>query len=836
MTKNYKGFYSKVCLLCLLAFCISITGIGQPIKSWYGKVILQKGGDIKQPDGSLEEERDKEIELTMTFRQDGFWEVNYAIPKAGKGMTSLKNKSAKTNILSLSEIDKFMGTDFHIDGVILPDSSEIHCAVFSKGKLEGKLTLTLNEIIEPKVWKAETSIDGKAGSIKLHFEEKKWLFEYLNENGGFGAYLTNEGAASEIYFNLDQLRLSVPYDYLKGTFSSDSSYIKAGFYANDSLKLSLVFYLLDKNGMPVTAGVSFGESTGTRPPGLQNGLIWFIGIWSGLILFISGIILLLRKRKLVMDHHLQPVEKGWLQNVFPIIRVNINRSFFGRQKLLLLNDNGVYIFHKDKRKDVLNAWDCAEPVKNIPNISSLKEISWNDINKMTVERETGLGKVRFQIHHTKGKEYFVLPHFEMDNVCKACHVMLGDKLQTGLPIRLHNFGIWIKLLLASLLGTFLSYYLGQLFADQNWKAILVLIILIILFFYTIIRLFLIYDWLLDQVPRKNEQVIKKKPSDLSHRKPFRSLTVSILIRVTGGLVLLYSILIHFQQYLPANWENSFPDKTGGLHYLISGLGYFAAGLLLTLGLSFANRNPKSIIYKDDAKPILYLRSFQDDRETTFQPGTRLSSWMGVDPPYYQLNKYRFINDTRWVRFNRKFIRYFYNNHPVRLIRILLSWPVDTSEQQMELYFRNKGAFVAIGKPGEKIVTGGANRMYVTNEEWQDVVLDYLDRSQLVVLQPNRTEGVWWEIEKSVELVVPERLFYCMMNFRNRQNDYENFRIRFEALRAGITLPRFIGNSDSIYFFRFNADWQPERVQLKYHKWYKWPFAGNAADLESTLNA
>lgn len=209
--------------------------------------------------------------------------------------------------------------------------------------------------------------------------------------------------------------------------------------------------------------------------------------------------------------------------------------------------------------------------------------------------------------------------------------------------------------------------------------------------------------------------------------------------------------------------------------------------------------------------------------------------MGVDPPYYQFNKYRFIADTRWMKINRKILKYFYNNHPVRLIRLLFSWPVDTSEQQLELYFRKKGNFVAIGKPGEKIITSGANRMYVTNEEWQEVVLDYLHRSQIVVLQPNSTEGVWWEINKSVEMVTPEKLFYCMINFRNRQNDYENFRTRFEALRPDIHLPRFIGNSEHIYFFRFKADWETEFVQLRYRKWFTWPFVGNAADLETTLN-
>ena len=38
-------------------------------------------------------------------------------------------------------------------------------------------------------------------------------------------------------------------------------------------------------------------------------------------------------------------------------------------------------------------------------------------------------------------------------------------------------------------------------------------------------------------------------------------------------------------------------------------------------------------------------------------------------------------------------------------------------------------------------------MYVTNEEWQQTVLDLLKESQIVLLQQSTTDGVWWEIDK-----------------------------------------------------------------------------------------
>lgn len=827
MNYSFNGFCCKIVPFLLLVACSFSKSMSQNIASWHGKVLLEKGKNITHPDGSIELGWDNEIELSMTLQKDRTWYVEYLLD-ATSGSFLGANKSTKPNTFSL-DAESF-GPSFHIDGEILPDSSKINCVVVENGKVKGKLTLL--KYPDPKAWSAKTTVNGNEITLTLNYEKNKWGYDYNDQNGSYSFEVSNDGSGDEIYLMLNRFGASKNYDYLKGKISKDSSTIDANLYSQDSLKLHILFHLQDKQNIEQSSDDSPFSSTMAHPISLPKALLWFMAIWIGLILLIVGIVKLILANRSIINNPVETSELDQIKKLFPIIRINIKRSFFGKQKLLLLNDEGINIFYKSKRKDVLKNWDTKDFVKNIPNISSLKTIHWNEINKMTIERETGLGKVRFQIQHNHQKERFVLPHFEMENVIKACQLMLGDKLEFGQPIRLHNLGIWIKLLLASFIGIYLYSYLIPV--TTNLFGIVYWILLIFLIFYTFIHFFGIYDWILDQIPRKSKQVIKKKVADLSHRKPFRSLLVAILIRIIGGSILLFSILIHYRGFLPKTWSEQLPAKEDGLTYLITGFGYLVAGLLLNLALAFANRNPKSIKYSNEEKPILYLRSFQDDRETTFQPGSWLSSWMGVDPPYYQMNKFRFISDTWWVKMNRKILKYFYNNHPVRLIRILFSWPVDTSEQQLELYFRKKGAFVAIGRPGEKIITSGANRMYVTNEEWQDVVLDYLNRSQLIVLQPNSTEGVWWEIGKSVELVEPERLFYCMMNFRNRQNDYENFRIRFEALQKDVALPKFIGNSNGIYFFRFNANWQVESVQLKYRKWYKWPFVGNAADLESTL--
>jgi hypothetical protein len=142
------------------------------------------------------------------------------------------------------------------------------------------------------------------------------------------------------------------------------------------------------------------------------------------------------------------------------------------------------------------------------------------------------------------------------------------------------------------------------------------------------------------------------------------------------------------------------------------------------------------------------------------------------------------------------------------LKLFFNRQLDSSEQQMAAFFRHYGTFVAIGKPGERFATTGALRMYVSNNEWKATVEELLRESLIVVLQPASTEGIWWEVERSIREVPPERLLLCMVNYHHRQNDYETFRLRLERfLPASVNVPRGLGCKNYITFFRFENNWQ-----------------------------
>jgi hypothetical protein len=156
--------------------------------------------------------------------------------------------------------------------------------------------------------------------------------------------------------------------------------------------------------------------------------------------------------------------------------------------------------------------------------------------------------------------------------------------------------------------------------------------------------------------------------------------------------------------------------------------------------------------------------------------------------------------------------------------------LETAEEQLAFYFRGKGPFVAIGRPGDKIVPGGAARVYVGHDEWQAKVAELIPRCQVVLLQPEETEGIWWEIMHIVKASRPESVLMCLVNYSGNQQRYEELRIRFEA-ETGIVLPRMIGR---YLFLYFKPGWAPRMLEARYFSEYLWPWKGQAIDLEKTL--
>lgn len=116
----------------------------------------------------------------------------------------------------------------------------------------------------------------------------------------------------------------------------------------------------------------------------------------------------------------------------------------------------------------------------------------------------------------------------------------------------------------------------------------------------------------------------------------------------------------------------------------------------------------------------------------------------------------------------------------------------TEEEQLASIFDMFGPFVAIGRPRDVLPQVGAARLYVSDSKWQAVAAELMSKARLVVLRVGHTEGFWWEFERAVRQVEPQRLLLLVPRDKDL---YAQIRIRANKMLA-VRLPEYVeGLSD-----------------------------------------
>ncbi|MCX6847890.1 MAG: hypothetical protein NTY98_03125, partial [Verrucomicrobia bacterium] len=300
-------------------------------------------------------------------------------------------------------------------------------------------------------------------------------------------------------------------------------------------------------------------------------------------------------------------------------------------------------------------------------------------------------------------------------------------------------------------------------------------------------------------------------------EPVRLPRFGLALKILGIALFLSA---HFYAIDLSDWlfGTSFTSRTDAMDRSMRGSAVafilsLGGAIVLYLGYRFGLRGASSTAQGDTRPPAVYLRSFGDDGKNSLNPDTLTAKILGLRV---------------WGLL--EILGPIANLYPPRLLKLVLGSAADTAEEQLATYFRRQGPFVAIGKPGEWLATGGAERMYVSHETWKDTVLGLLGRCATVVLQPARTEGVWWEIETCIRQVQPGRLLLSFAAFDKSPQAYEEFRLRFEDL-SQVTLPRTLGGAHFIWLV---PGGHAMVLPSRYRTPLLWPLLGLGLDLKATL--
>jgi tetratricopeptide (TPR) repeat protein len=316
-------------------------------------------------------------------------------------------------------------------------------------------------------------------------------------------------------------------------------------------------------------------------------------------------------------------------------------------------------------------------------------------------------------------------------------------------------------------------------------------------------------------------VIRWKPSRRrAGVKPFRSPVLGAALKFLGLAIIITVFLANQTEAANAIWSHH-SGAAVKLNWLLYALG---TGLIFR-GYQMSVRSFDPGDHPDKRPPVLYLRGFDTDGRMSLQPNTLLAWLYGVKPSWGKKGQADVWQEKR--------VLFAFN--PFRIMRMLFNRGAESAAEVLAQGFSRCGPLVAIGRPGDTLALPGADQMFVADERWQQVVLDYLERSQAVILVPANGAGVRWEIDQVFARVPRQRILLYLSAFHGRPDEYAEFRARLRA-EHGVELPDGVPETKHSCFVYFEPDGSARLQKVCLRSPLLWPITGSAVDTRRTFRS
>ncbi len=138
-------------------------------------------------------------------------------------------------------------------------------------------------------------------------------------------------------------------------------------------------------------------------------------------------------------------------------------------------------------------------------------------------------------------------------------------------------------------------------------------------------------------------------------------------------------------------------------------------------------NAGALLAIDDRRPIVHLRSFGDDE-------VQIKSIAGD------------ATKSVFGRFDM-----------AATFKSRLLWQTIRLEEALAGIARSFGPFIAIGEPNEKMPDIGAARAYLGDDQWQEKVAQWMEKSLLITMIGGITPGLLWELDHLLKTGQPGKL-------------------------------------------------------------------------------
>jgi hypothetical protein len=140
------------------------------------------------------------------------------------------------------------------------------------------------------------------------------------------------------------------------------------------------------------------------------------------------------------------------------------------------------------------------------------------------------------------------------------------------------------------------------------------------------------------------------------------------------------------------------------------------------------------------------------------------------------------------------------------------------EQEMKLVLFDIGPFIAFAEPDNEPPDPGAARLHASQECWEEKVREQMLKAQLIILRIGDSDGFWWEVKEARSIKVkPERLVF-LIPAEKVEVGYERFRQKANEWWKPYQLPEHkvkwspFGPHGGILYFE--PDWTPHLQEFK----------------------
>jgi hypothetical protein len=275
---------------------------------------------------------------------------------------------------------------------------------------------------------------------------------------------------------------------------------------------------------------------------------------------------------------------------------------------------------------------------------------------------------------------------------------------------------------------------------------------------------------------------------MTNKQLVRSRSLGHPLRLLGlTLQILGAIIAVYMAASLKSWKMI--EDHGSLNLIIifacaTGLASFGL-YIYHIGKKMTVKNVEETMKDDPRNPVLYLRSFTDDK---------VAATVVERSPFE--------------------------------LKIMRPPPRLTEEEIIANELSRIGPCFAVGSPGERLPELGMARTYYENDEWQEGVQKLMHSAELVVMRATGvvTPGFLWELERAVKTVNPRKLLIILPFMIEDQYDANSIELdKYEKFREAANkilpkeLPLFTVEKDSWISLSavvtFQSDWTPKILRL-----------------------